>query len=343
VIETESGEKELPIVPRNKNWGRFTWLPQQTKRTLSEQRGGVQAANPIFRAADPHAVLLDGVVYVYPTCGHPRKFYAFSSRDSVTWRNHGPILDFSHIDWIPERKGAWAPALAEKDGRYYFYYSVGPKPSHLGVAVGNSPIGPFTDSGRALLSDNGKLSFEAIDPMVFKDPATGKYYLYAGGSAGATLRVFELDANMTGFAKEIIVQTPPKFTEGAFMHYRDGTYYLSYSHGRWRDSSYSVHYAVAEGPLGPWEYRGAILVSDQTHKAPGHHSFIHDPATDQSYIFYHRWDNVSGPGPYRGSRGTAIDLVHYGSDGQIKPIIMTDQGVGPVCLKSNTPPDVSPK
>lgn len=28
MIETKSGEKELPIVPRRKNWGRFTWIPQ---------------------------------------------------------------------------------------------------------------------------------------------------------------------------------------------------------------------------------------------------------------------------------------------------------------------------
>jgi Tol biopolymer transport system component len=27
MVETKSGEKELPIVPRRKNWGRFTWLP----------------------------------------------------------------------------------------------------------------------------------------------------------------------------------------------------------------------------------------------------------------------------------------------------------------------------
>ena len=27
MIETESGEKELPIVPKKRNWGRFTWLP----------------------------------------------------------------------------------------------------------------------------------------------------------------------------------------------------------------------------------------------------------------------------------------------------------------------------
>lgn len=28
MIETKSGEKELPIVPRRRNWGRFTWLPE---------------------------------------------------------------------------------------------------------------------------------------------------------------------------------------------------------------------------------------------------------------------------------------------------------------------------
>ncbi len=31
MIETESGEKELPIVPRRRNWGRFSWLPGQTQ------------------------------------------------------------------------------------------------------------------------------------------------------------------------------------------------------------------------------------------------------------------------------------------------------------------------
>jgi TolB protein len=73
MIETESGEKELPIVPHGRNWGRFAWLPQEATSPVSEQRGGARARNPILPAADPHAVLLDGVVYVYPTCGHPRK------------------------------------------------------------------------------------------------------------------------------------------------------------------------------------------------------------------------------------------------------------------------------
>jgi beta-xylosidase len=294
------------------------------------------AGNPIFRAADPHAVLADGTVYVYPTAGGRGRFYAYSSADLLTWQRHEEaILNFRNIDWIPRGKSAWAPAIIEKDGTWFFYYSVGPKPSHIGVASGPSPVGPFTDSGKALLSDNNDPAFEAIDPMVFGDPKSGKFYCYVGGSAGATLRVFEMADNMLTFAREVTVDTPRRFTEGAFMHERNGTYYLSYSHGGWRDASYSVHYATSETATGPWTYQGAILTSDETYKGPGHHSFVHDPVADAWYIFYHRWENVTGDGPYSGSRVTAIETVQYDAEGRILPITMTQKGVGPVALKSD--------
>jgi beta-xylosidase len=123
----------------------------------------------------------------------------------------------------------------------------------------------------------GTEGFEAIDPIAFTDPKSGKSYLYAGGSAGAKLRVFELNPDLVSFASETSVETPPLFTEGVFMHRRDRRYYLSYSHGNWQRSSYSVHYATADSPTGPWTYRGAILVSDGKRKGPGHHSFIQSP------------------------------------------------------------------
>ncbi len=296
------------------------------------------AENPILTGADPHAVLIEGVVYLYPTSGPHNLFYAYSSPDLLVWQRHGPILDFKQIDWIPSGKRAWAPSLIEKDGTYYFYYSVGPKPSHIGVAFGRSPDGPFADRGRALLSDNGEPGFEAIDPMVFRDPNSGRYYLYAGGSAGATLRVFELTDDLIGLKSEMEVQTPPRFTEGAFMHFRNGRYYLSYSHGRWRESSYSVHYAMAPGPLGPWDYQGAILTGNETYKGPGHHSFLYIPSADRWYLFYHRWENVEGEGPYRGSRKIAAELIDYEADGRIRPVVMTQEGVGPVCLQSAASP-----
>ena len=107
------------------------------------------------------------------------------------------------------------------------------------------------------------------------------------------------------------------------MHYREGRYYLSYSHGGWQTSSYSVHYATADTPIGPWTYRGAILTSDGKRKGPGHHSFIRSPLTGEWLIAYHRWENQTGDGPYRGSRQICIDRVEYTEPGLIRPILMT--------------------
>ncbi len=299
---------------------------------LSALCGLVHAANPVMPGADPHAVAVGDTVWIYPTWSDRRLegFFAFSSTNLTAWQRHGPVLDLEDVAWIrddgQERHHAWAPAALEKNGTWFFYYSVGPQnptPSRIGVAVGPGPQGPFRDSGKPLLT--GGDGFEAIDPMVFTDPRSGTSFLYAGGSAGAKLRVFELNPDMISFAREIAVETPPRFTEAAFMHCRQGRYYLSYSHGGWQHASYSVHYATADGPVGPWRYRGAILASDTTRKGPGHHSFLRRPGTEDWLIVYHRWENQTGDGPYRGRRQICIDRIEYGPDGLIRPIVMTGE------------------
>jgi beta-xylosidase len=292
-----------------------------------------QWTNPIMRGADPHALVVGQTVWIYPTWdlrgGGGRHFYAFSSIDLQHWQQHGPVLGFEDVSWIKDdgqpNHWAWAPGVVERSGKFYFYYSAGPQnptPSRIGVAVAERPEGPFHDCGHPLLT--GGNGFEAIDPMVFADPNSGQYVLYAGGSAGATLRVFVLNDDMVSFNREIKVETPPYFTEGSFMHFHGGRYHLTYSHGQWQHSSYSVHYATAGSPAGPWQYRGAILTSDATHKGPGHHSFIRSPLTGDWLIVYHRWDQVTGDGPYRGSRQICIDRVEYDAQGLLRPIQMTD-------------------
>jgi hypothetical protein len=292
-----------------------------------------QPRNPIMAGADPD-ILLDGdKLWLYPTFRSAEGLlFAFSTQDLVNWTMHGPILRFSEIPWIPSGKSAWAPGIAKRHGKYYLYYSVGPKPSFIGVAVADSPAGPFVDSGAALLADNGTPGFEAIDAMVYMDPLSGNSYFYAGGSAGSTLRIFRMAEDMVRFAEEIPVATPPFFTEGAFVHWREGTYYLTYSHGSFNNDSYSVHYATSSSPVGPWIYRGRILSSDERHKGPGHHSILQIPGTDEWYIIYHRWNDRSGSGPYSGTRSVAIERLQHELDGSINPVVMTDQGVGPVQL-----------
>jgi beta-xylosidase len=292
--------------------------------------------NPLFVGADPDMVALCGQWWVYPTNAVDPKdgfaanrFYAYQSTDLRHWTRSAPLLEMVDVPWIASdgarNHGLWAPSLTAANGHYYLYYAVGPQnptPSRLGVAVADRPDGPFRDSGKPLLT--GGNGFEAIDPMVFVDPKSGIPYLYAGGSAGATLRVFEMKPNMTEIAREIPVETPPKFTEGAFLHVRNGIYYLSYSHGHFDGPDYSVHYATASGPTGPWTYRGAILQSDARHQGPGHHAFAENPQTKQWFIAYHRWERGPGAGPYRGTRQVAIDAIHYARDGRILPVRMTD-------------------
>ncbi len=305
------------------------------------------ADNPQFQGADPHATMIDGELWVFPTGGPggswaADRFGAFSSRDLRTWQPRGELIRRDQIAWIgadgaPEHF-LWAPGVATRDGKWYLYYSVGPQnptPSRIGVAVADRPAGPYRDSGQPLVT--GGQGFEAIDPMVFVDPKDGKAYLYAGGSAGARLRVWELTPDMVGLSREVPVATPPQFTEGAFMHERNGTYYLSYSHGRFNAADYSVHYATAPSPTGPWRYRGAILTSDRTHKGPGHHSFVQAP-TGEWLIVYHRWENPQGPAPFSGERQVAIDRLRYAKDGRILPVRMTDGAAAPSLVSRGSKP-----
>ncbi|KQN81949.1 family 43 glycosylhydrolase [Sphingomonas sp. Leaf62] len=299
------------------------------------------AGNPQFQGADPHAMFIGNELWVFPTGGPggswaADRFGAFSTRDLKNWRPRGELIRRDQIGWIEDDRAPehflWAPGVATRNGKYYLYFSVGPQnptPSRIGVAVADRPEGPYRDSGRPLVT--GGKGFEAIDPMVFNDRRSGKSYLYAGGSAGAKLRVWELKPDMVTIAREVPVANPPQFTEGAFLHERGGTYYLSYSHGRFNGPDYSVHYATAPSPVGPWNYRGAILTSDATHKGPGHHSFVTTP-NGQSLIVYHRWENPQGGAPYRGERQVAVDRIRYARDGRILPIKMTDGADAPTLV-----------
>jgi beta-xylosidase len=279
----------------------------------------------LFTGADPDANRFAGRFWIYPT-GAGGTLRAWSSRDLVNWHRHTPLLRLRDIGWRGDGAPVhylWAPDMVAARGGYFLYYALGPQnptPSRIGVARCRTPAGPCRDSGRPLLM--GGDGFEAIDPMVFHDIPRHRWLLYAGGSAGARLRVFQLGADMVTIDHEIAVDQPPGFTEGAFVHRRHGLYYLSYSEGRWNDASYRVRYVTARAPTGPWRDGGMILSSDARYRGPGHHSFVHDPTTGRWWIVYHRWEGETGEGPYSDARRVAIAPLRYAADGAILPIDM---------------------
>lgn len=292
---------------------------------LAAASGGEEVKS-VFAGADPFALAAGGKLYIYPT-GSKADTLDVWEQDGTDWRDHGALLTLGSVGWVRDDHASkhylWAPDMLAANGRYYLYYSVGPQdptPSRLGVATCDTPEGPCTDSGKPLLT--GGNGFEAIDPMVFVDPKSKVPYLYAGGSNGHTLRVFVLKPDLETIDHEVAIDQPPAFTEGVFIHERNGIYYLSYSHGHWDRGDYSVHYAMAPTPTGPWKYRGVLLASEGKYKGPGHHSFVGDPKTGAWLIVYHRWEGKHGEGPYEGSRRTVIQPITYTATGEIAPVHM---------------------
>lgn len=307
--------------------------------------GAAPADRSLFAGADPAALVAGGRVWLYPT-GSGAALSSWSSRDLRQWHRGPVMLRRADVGWIERgaKRALWAPHMAAANGRYYLYYSVGPQeplPSRIGVAVCETPAGPCRDSGRSLIdgsdsdrvtarpvactgamspTGSGRFRFEALDPMVFVDPASGQRLLYAGGSNGATLRAFELGADMISIVREVPVAQPPCFTEGPWIHRRGSTYYLSYSSGHWDRSDYSVRYASGPTATGPWTDRGVLLETAPGLIGPGHHSIFRTPAGGWT-IAYHRWEGAAGAGPYRsGSRRVAIARLTYGAEGAMRVV-----------------------
>ncbi|MET9793577.1 family 43 glycosylhydrolase [Streptomyces canus] len=279
--------------------------------------------------ADPNIVRFGDTFYIYPTTDgfegwSGTQFKAYSSTDLVHWKDHGVILDLGpDISWADSR--AWAPTIAEKDGKYYFYFCAD---ANIGVAVSDSPTGPFKDAlGRPLLKA-GQFSGQMIDPAVFTDD-DGQSYLYWGNGHAY---VAPLNDDMTSVdltkMKDI---TPSGYNEGSFVIKRKGTYYLTWSENDTRDENYRVAYATGPSPTGPWTKRGVILEKDLSLgiKGPGHHSVVHVPGTDDWYIAYHRFAIPGGDGMHR---ETTVDKLDFDSDGLIKKVVPTLTSIDPVSI-----------
>ncbi|MFF7445213.1 MULTISPECIES: family 43 glycosylhydrolase [unclassified Streptomyces] len=304
-----------------------------TRRTWTVE--AVPTGSPVLPGlnADPDVHFLNGEYWIYPTTDGFQgwggtRFKAYSSKDLVHWKDHGVILDLGpDVAWADTY--AWAPAIAERDGRYYFYFCA---EQQIGVAVADSPAGPFEDAlGKPLVAKGGALKGQMIDPAVFTDD-DGTSYLYWGNGHGY---VVPLNDDMTSYDPARIADiTPDDFREGSFVVKREGTYYFMWSEDDTRSENYHVAYATGPSPLGPWTKKGTILSKRPEYGilATGHHSVVRAPGTDDWYIVYHRFA-LNGPGKAGGDgmhRETTVDRMRFAADGSILPVVPTLEGIRPV-------------
>lgn len=295
----------------------------------------VKSGNPVLSGwyADPEGVIFGDKYFIYPTYSAPYEqqvfFDAFSSNNLVDWQKHSRILDTTVIKWA--KKAMWAPSITEKDGRYYLFFGANDiqndmETGGIGVAVSDKPEGPFKDHLGKPLIDKFHNGAQPIDQFVFKDK-DGRYYLIYGGWKHCNIAI--LNDDFTGFIpfpdgsvfKEI---TPDQYVEGPFMFVRNGKYYFMWSEGGWTGPDYSVAYAIADSPLGPFKRAGKILRQDTAiATGAGHHSVIHQQQKDLWYMIYHRRPLGETDRNYR---VTCIDKMKFSGD-SILPVKITFEGI----------------
>lgn len=300
------------------------------------------SGNPVFPGwyADPEGIIFNKTFWIYPTYSAPYNkqvhMDAFSSKDLVTWNKHPNIVDTSAIKWA--KRAMWAPSIIEKDKKYYLFFGANDiqndnEKGGIGVAVADRPEGPFKDYLGKPLIDKFHNGAQPIDQFVFKDK-DGQYYLFYGGWKHCN--VAKLKSDFTGFipfedGKTFREITPENYVEGPFMFIRNGKYYFMWSEGGWTGPNYSVAYAIADSPFGPFKRVGKILQQDpQVATGAGHHSVIQVPGKDEWYIVYHRRPLTETDGNHR---ETCIDVMSFDEKGTINPVKITREGVKPVRIK----------
>ncbi|GAA3415021.1 hypothetical protein GCM10018952_37870 [Streptosporangium vulgare] len=293
-----------------------------------------RADNPIVQTvytADPAPLVHNGRVYVYT--GHDedgstyftmRDWRVYSSTDMANWTDHGSPMSLATFAWADAN--AWAGHVTPRNGKFYWYVPVRNRATGgmaIGVAVGDSPTGPFRDALGHPLIENGE-----IDPNVFIDD-NGQAYLYWGNPRLWYVRLNTDMISYSGSATQIPLTTagfgtrngnasrPTLYEEGPWVFKRNGLYYNVFAA---ECCSEFIGYSTAPSATGPWTYRGTIMPRQGASFT--NHAGIVDFA-GSSYFFYH---NGALPGGSGYTRSVAVEKFTYNADGTIPTINMTTAG-----------------
>lgn len=340
VLNLESGRQRLALSASNISGSQAIdfRLLQLERQPLNPPYSFEAKRNPIIQhlyTADPAARTFGDTLYLYTSHDQDtatgfsmENWRVFSTPDLVHWTDHGAPFGLDDLTWADEY--AWAPDAINRNGKYYFYYPV--EQQHIGVAVADSPYGPFRDPlGHPLISHNtpGVVSNrDFIDPAVFIDD-NGQAYLLMGQ---LKVNIVKLNEDMISYDGEVIIldkaQTPG-FFEAIWLHKHDSKYYLSYS-GKNKEGQDIIRYAMADTVLGPYEYKGNIL--PPVNSGTNHHSI--EQFKGEWYLFYHNsdlyfeqhpeaprkfgWGHEGAIHPFR--RSVCFSKLMYNPDGTIQPV-----------------------
>ena len=309
----------------------------------------------VYMTSDDYEYDADGKNVKDNSFGYIKTLRIISSDDMVNWTDHGEIKVAGKDGAAKWANHSWAPAIAYKkiDGKDKFFLYFANDASGIGVLEADTPLGPWKDPiGKALLTKQtpGCEGVEwCFDPAVLVDD-DGSAYIYFGGGVPSgqqnnpkTARVAKLGEDMIsidGEAKEI--DAPCMFEDSGIFKYGN-KYYYSYCsnfmspHKDGYPGYGTICYMVSDNPMGPFKYAGEVFENPQIWFGVGgnnhHATFVYE---GKSYFIYHAQtlskaqEEAQGLAPgtlTKGYRSTHIDPIELNSDGTIRPIKGTYEGI----------------
>lgn len=308
---------------------------------IANQDSVLTYANPVFEPilADP-SVFQDpvtGIFYAYGTQDNwgdgegSRLVPILKSSDLVHWELVGNALR-EKPTW-KSKGGIWAPDVVQVHDQYHLYYAYStwgdPNPG-IGLALGKSPEGPFTDQGKVFDSKSIDVP-NSIDPFYYEDQ--GKKYLFWGSFSDApTQGNFGIELTKDGLA---IAPNAQKFKvaagdfEAVIIHKRKKYYYFIGSKGsccEGKKSTYRVLVGRSRNLLGPYLDKNGkdiaergngtlVLKGNSRFVGTGHNSRIITDNKEQDWMLYHGIDTQNdrvGSGTSR--RVLMLDPIRWQDD-----------------------------
>ena len=296
---------------------------------------------PIFYqryAADPSALVYNGRIYLYGShdiyqsgAGYIiNDITCISSDDLKNWTDHGEVFAAkADSSWASL---SWAPSVVYRNNKFYMYYGNGG--NGIGVAVSDSPTGPFKDTRSGPLVNgstpgvNPPSGFWCFDPCAFIDD-DGQAYLYFGGNGEGNIRVIKLNSDMVSTIGSAIKMTAPRFFEAAYMHKYNGKYYFSYSTD-FSQGAAKIDYMVSNSPTSGFTYKGTILPNPPQNDSNNNHQSIFS-FNGNWYVAYHNRALSAQNGLASDvrvyQRNMCVDKMNYNSDGTIQQVTPTTAGL----------------
>lgn len=287
--------------------------------------------NPVFEPilADPTVIKAsDGWFYAYGTQDDwgdgkgSRLVSVVRSRDLTQWTYLRNAFD-TKPSWKASG-GIWAPDIALVNGKYHLYYAFstwGDANPGIGLAVSDSPAGPFHDLGKLFLSSEVNVP-NSIDPFYFENK--GRKYLFWGSYSNAPSQgTYGVELSSDG---KTIPELSSRFKvaagdfEAVAIFKRDGYFYFFGSKGGCCDGEKSNNHlrmGRSKALLGPYidkegralTERGAgslLLQGNEVYAGPGHNARIVTDNEGTDWMLYHAIDKKR---PYVSSKANRRVLM----------------------------------